>query len=167
MSNSPRVESGTKVRVHYTGRFVNGETFDSSRERDPLEFTVGEGTVIPGFEDALIHMHPGEHKTVQISPEMAYGPYQEELLLVFPASRFPPGTPPVPGLEFQLQGEDGQTLRVTVKEVRPDEVILDANHPLAGKDLIFDLELMALDDLTQTGSGNSVSPEGPDQPSIP
>jgi len=138
------VKNGDTVKVHYTGRFEDGVVFDSSEGRDPLEFTVGAGMLIRGFEDALIGMAPGEKKTVRVEPQDAYGDYDDNLVLTMPLDRVPDDITPEVGMELQLISQSGQKLPVVVKEVQEEAIILDANHPLAGKVLVFDIELLEI-----------------------
>lgn len=133
---------GDTVKVHYTGRIADGRVFDSSKDREPLEVTVGEGRVIPGFEQALTEMEPGDEKTVTIPAEQAYGPRRQDLIVSVNRSDFPPHIQPSVGQRLQIQEEDGETAVVRVAEVTDRHVTLDANHPLAGEDLTFDLELV-------------------------
>ena len=139
----PEAKRGDTVRVHYTGTLDDGTVFDSSREREPLEFSLGAGQVIPGFDQALTGMKPGESKKVTIPAVEAYGPYRSELVLVVDRSEFPPDIEPGIGDQFQLS-QDGQSFVVNVTEVTDQAVTLDANHPLAGEDLTFDLELVEI-----------------------
>ncbi len=138
------VTTGSKVKVHYTGKFDNGEIFDSSSETDPLAFEVGAGQVISGFDNAVIDMKVGETKEVRLLEDEAYGPYNDEM--VFPAdpSQFDSGLTPEVGQQFQTETDEG-TLLLTVKEINDDAIILDANHPMAGKTLNFLLELVEID----------------------
>ncbi len=138
-----KAEIGNEVKVHYTGRLENGTEFDSSRNREPLEFTLGGGQLIPGFEKAVVGMAQGDSKTVTIPAEQAYGPYHEEMVLDMPRNQFPDHINPAVGLELQLQQGD-RTINVTITEISPENVKLDANHPLAGEDLIFDIELVSI-----------------------
>lgn len=138
------VKKGDTVKVHYHGTLSNGETFDTSEGREPLEFTVGTGAVIPGFDAGVLDMHPGDKKTIQIPVEEAYGARKEELVVKFPADRLPQDLKPEVGMQLQLSNEDGQTFPVTVTEVGDDTILLDANHPLAGEDLTFALELVEI-----------------------
>lgn len=135
------VNRGDTVRVHYTGTLTDGSVFDSSRDREPLEFTVGSGQVIPGFDDAVTGMQVGEEKSVTIPADEAYGPHRTDLFLSVDRSQFPDDMEPEIGQQLQIS--DGrQTFPVTIREVSDDHVVLDANHPLAGKDLTFNLELI-------------------------
>jgi peptidylprolyl isomerase len=135
---------GDTVHVHYAGRLEDGTVFDSSEGRDPLEFTLGSGQVIPGFEKAVAGMAEGETATARIPPEEAYGPRSEELVLQVQRSQFPDGVTPEVGQRFQMQTEDGNTIRVVVTETHAETVEIDANHPLAGKALTFDVELVKI-----------------------
>lgn len=137
-------KAGDTVRIHYTGTLSDGSTFDSSAGRDPLEFTLGTGQVIPGFEKAVAGMSVGEAQTVEIPCQEAYGEAQPERRQPFPRDRFPDGVPMEPGTRLQLTGTDGQAIPVTIAEVNESEVILDANHPLAGEDLTFKIELVEI-----------------------
>jgi len=132
------------VRVHYTGRLDDGSIFDSSRGREPIEFTIGGGQVIPGFEQAVVGMNPGEEKTVRIPSDEAYGPYRDEMVLTVQRDQFPPDIDPQVGQALQVQQSNGESLIVTVSEVSETAVKLDANHPLAGQDLTFDIELVEI-----------------------
>ncbi|HEX8391940.1 MAG TPA: peptidylprolyl isomerase [Longimicrobium sp.] len=132
---------GDTVRVHYTGTLDDGSVFDSSEGRDPLEFTLGQGHVIAGFERGVAGMQAGDERTVTIPAQDAYGEHREEMVLRVPRSQFPQGM--VPQVGQQLQMSDGQnTFIVTVVEVGDDSVLLDANHALAGKQLTFKLKLV-------------------------
>lgn len=139
-----QAKAGDTVRVHYTGTLEDGSVFDSSQGREPLEFTLGEGQVIPGFEEAVLGMEPGESKRVTIPSTEAYGPRREELMLEVGKEEFPPDVRPEVGQRLQMvQGE--QAMVVLVREVGDRSVTLDANHPLAGEDLTFELELVRID----------------------
>lgn len=133
---------GDTVQVHYVGRLEDGTLFDSSEGRDPLEFEIGAGQVIPGFEKAVDGLSVGERVTTRIPPEHAYGPRSSALILKVQRSEFPDGVTPQVGQRFELQTEDGKRVPVMVTETRGDAVEIDANHPLAGKELTFDLELV-------------------------
>ncbi len=140
-----KVKNGDAVKVHYTGRLKDGSTFDSSEGRAPLEFTVGQGMVIPGFDKAMLDMEAGERKVVEIPVEEAYGPQNEDMIMEFPKTDFPPDMKPEVGLQLYLSDEQGNNHPVVVIEVKPETVVLDANFPLAGKELIFDIELVSID----------------------
>lgn len=141
------VKSGDKIRVHYHGRLNNGETFDSSNGREPLEFTVGSGQVIKGFDDGVLGMQVGEKKTVNIPVQDAYGEKSDDMIIEFERDQFPPDMKPETGMQLMMNNGQGQSFPVIVREVREETVLLDANHPLAGEDLTFDLELV---DITPT-----------------
>ncbi len=137
-----QVKTGDTVKVHYHGRLTDGTTFDSSEGREPLEFEVGSGMVIKGFDDGLIGMSVGDKKTVQIPVEDAYGPADPQMVLEFPINRFPEDMKPEVGMQLTMTNESGQNFPVVIAEVNGDTVLLDGNHPLAGEDLVFDLELV-------------------------
>ena len=136
-----QAKQGDTVNVHYTGKLEDGTVFDSSVGRDPLQFTIGEGQLIPGFEKGVVGMNPGETKTVEIPADEAYGPHHNEMVMVVDKSQFPPDLNPEIGDQLQMRHESGQIVMVTVADVSDANITLDANHPLAGKHLIFDLEL--------------------------
>lgn len=138
------VKSGDKVRVHYTGRLDDGTVFDSSREREPLEFTVGAGEVIKGFEDAVEGMEVGEEREARVVADEAYGDRRDDLMLDLPKGQVPEGLDITPGMRLELKQADGQAVPVTVADVGDESVTLDANHPLAGQDLNFELELVEI-----------------------
>ena len=139
-----QAKQGDKVQVHYTGKFESGEVFDSSVNGDPLEFTIGEGQVIPGFEAAIVGMGVGDTKTTHIPADDAYGPRHDEMVLAVKPDQFPPDIEPSVGDQLQVQMQDGTPVVVVVASVEEDKVLLDANHPMAGRDLIFDLELVGI-----------------------
>lgn len=139
-----QAKSGDVVRVHYTGRLLDGSTFDSSIGREPLEFTVGAGQMIPGFDAGVHGMAVGDKKTIQIAPEDAYGPRDEEAVIEFPSENVPPDMQLQPGMQLTLRNQYGQPVPVVVMEVREDVIIMDANHMLAGKELVFDVELVEI-----------------------
>ncbi|WOD37820.1 peptidylprolyl isomerase [Nodosilinea sp. E11] len=138
-------KTGDSVSIHYTGRLEDGTVFDSSRDRDPLQFAIGNGEVIPGFEAAVVGMTPGDAKTEIIAAENAYGPHQPDMVMVVERHHIPADIPLDVGQQLQLQGPQGQAVPVMVTEVSEAEVTLDANHPLAGETLIFDIELVAIE----------------------
>jgi FKBP-type peptidyl-prolyl cis-trans isomerase 2 len=140
-----QVKEGDKVKVHYHGRLPDGTTFDSSEGRQPLEFEVGSGAVIPGFDNGVMGMAVGEKKTVNIPADEAYGERQPELVMEFPKERFPEDMNPEVGMQLMMNNGAGQSFPVTIVEVKEDIVTLDANHQLAGQDLIFDLELVDIE----------------------
>ena len=139
-----QVKSGDKVKVHYHGKLRSGETFDSSQGREPLEFTVGSGQVIKGFDQGVMGMQVGDKRTVEIPVQDAYGVKQDEMIIEFPRNQFPPDMKPEAGMQLMMNNGAGQSFPVTVTEVKEESVILDANHPLAGQDLIFDIELVEI-----------------------
>lgn len=136
---------GDTVRVHYTGRLADGSVFDSSTGRDPLEFKVGAGQVIAGFNDAVAGLNPGESVTVEIPVERAYGARRENMVIRVPRAQVPPNITPEVGQRLQVQqSQGGQRMNVVITEVTEEAITLDANHPLAGKALIFDIELVEI-----------------------
>ena len=137
------IKKGDTVRAHYTGTLDDGTVFDSSRERDPLEFVLGKGMLIPGFEAAVEGREVGETVTVTIAPEDAYGETDPELLFTVPRAQVPDHIPLIVGVPLQLSNEQGQ-MDVTITEVGADEITLDANHPLAGKTLTFEIEIVSV-----------------------
>ena len=140
-----QVKSGDTVKVHYHGRLTDGTTFDSSEGREPLEFKVGSGAVISGFDQGVLGMGIGDKKTIEIPVDEAYGPVDEQMIMEFPKDRFPKDMVPEVGMQLNMSNDSGQNFPVIIAEVKEDVVVLDANHPLAGEDLIFDLELVAID----------------------
>lgn len=136
-------KQGDTVRVHYTGKLDDGSVFDSSRGREPLEFEVGGGQVIAGFDAAVQGMEPGEARSVTIPSEQAYGARSDELMMVVPRGDLPAEIDPQIGQQLQLS-QEGQSFIVTIAGVDDDEIVLDGNHPLAGEDLTFDLELVEI-----------------------
>jgi len=136
------VKNGDRVRVHYTGRLEDGQVFDSSKDGDPLEFTVGAGEVIPGFDEAVRGLSVGDSKTVEIESDDAYGPRRDGLVTQVSreAAQFP--VEPQVGMHFGLPLQDGNQIEVVVTEVTDTHITIDGNHPLAGQKLIFDVELV-------------------------
>ncbi|MBX2932660.1 MAG: FKBP-type peptidyl-prolyl cis-trans isomerase [Ferruginibacter sp.] len=139
-----KVKAGDVVKVHYTGKLVNGDQFDSSAGREPLEFTVGAGQMIKGFDDAIPGMIIGDKKTINIAPEDAYGPRSEEAIIDFPKANVPADMKLEPGMQLTLSNQAGQPVPVVVVEVKDDVIVLDANHFLAGQELVFDIELVEI-----------------------
>lgn len=139
-----QAKKGDMVRVHYTGRLISGEQFDSSAGREPLEFTVGAGQMIKGFDTGVEGMNIGEKKVINITPEEGYGLRNEEAVIEFPLEQVPADMKLEPGMQLTLQNQEGQPVPVVVAELREDVVILDANHFLAGKNLVFDVELVEI-----------------------
>lgn len=138
------VKVGDRVSVHYHGKLNNGNTFDSSEGRDPLQFEVGKGHVIKGFDDAVLGMKIGDKKTVNIPVDQAYGERREDMVMSYPKKDFPQDMNPEPGMQLQMSDQEGNHVPVVVTEVKEEEVLLDANHPLAGQNLIFDIELVKI-----------------------
>jgi FKBP-type peptidyl-prolyl cis-trans isomerase 2 len=136
------ITQGSTVEVHYTGRFIDGEIFDSSEGKDPLQFQVGSGQIIPGFEEAIMGKNIGEKVSITIAPEQAYGQLREDLIVEVPVDKMP-GTVEV-GQLLQADGGDGQVVQVIVKEVKEEVIVIDGNHPLAGQDLLFDIEVVSI-----------------------
>ena len=137
-------KQGDTVKVHYTGTLDDGAVFDSSSEQEPLEFTIGQGQLIPDFEEAVAGMNVGDSTKITIPADKAYGPQREELVMVVEREQFPEGAELSTGQQFQLQQPDGQAFVVTVVTAEETQVTLDANHPLAGKDLTFDIQLIGI-----------------------
>jgi peptidylprolyl isomerase len=133
---------GKTVMVHYTGKLDDGTVFDSSEGGEPLRFLIGSAGLIPGFEQAIIGMGPGESKTVTIPADQAYGPYFDERVLVIDRQQIPADIPVDVGLQLQIQQQNGQVIPVAITDVSGSQVTLDANHPLAGEDLTFDIRLI-------------------------
>lgn len=133
---------GDNVKVHYTGKLDGDIIFQTSTSRKPLEFTIGQERIIPAFEQAIVGMSPGESKNIKISAEEAFGPYREELVQTVERSQFPTDLEPEVGQRLNMSSDAGQTVEVTVIEFSESSVTLDANHPLAGEDLTFDIQLI-------------------------
>ncbi|HYC40327.1 MAG TPA: peptidylprolyl isomerase [Chitinophagaceae bacterium] len=138
-------KSGDRVRVHYHGRLTTGELFDSSEGRAPLEFEVGSGMVIPGFDEGVSGMSVGEKKTINIPVEQAYGPRNPDMVIDMPRERFPKDMELEEGMQLMMSDGSGQNFQVTVTEIKQSSVTLDANHPLAGQELVFDIELVEIE----------------------
>lgn len=139
-----QVKQNDTVRVHYTGKLTDGQIFDSSLEREPIEFTMGQGQLIPGFEKGLLDMKVNEKKTIEIPSEEAYGAPREELVQEVDKNQLPDEIKPEPGMGLVSKSPDGREMNLVVKEVKEDTIVVDGNHPLAGKDLIFDLEVVEI-----------------------
>lgn len=137
-------KSGDTVRIHYTGRLTDGNEFDSSAGREPLEFTLGAGQIIPGLEKEIEGMTVGDKSTITVPSDEAYGPHRPEAVQKVPRSKIPAEIEVVVGTQLQGMTPDGQPLNLAVVEVVGDSVTLDANHPLAGQDLVFDVELVEI-----------------------
>ena len=139
-----QVKAGDLVKVHYTGKLTNGEQFDSSVGREPLEFTVGAGQMIKGFDDAMPGMSIGQKKTINIPAVDAYGEKNDDAIIEFPKENVPADMKLEPGMQLTLSNQQGQPVPVVVVDVKEDVIILDANHFLAGKELVFDIELVEI-----------------------
>ncbi len=140
-----KVQNGSNVKVHYTGKLEDGTIFDTSEGRDPLAFTVGQGQMIPGFEKGVMDLAVGEKKTVSLPPEEAYGQPQEAMILTVEKEKvFPADIEPKAGEKYNMTKKDGGVLPVTVTKVEEGNVTLDANHHLAGKTLVFDIEIVEI-----------------------
>lgn len=135
---------GDVVSVHYTGKLNNGEVFDSSRDRDPMEFTLGKEELLAGFEDGVVGMKPGESRSVTLEPENAFGDRREDLLLKLPKKEFPQNITPSVGLQLKLSNASGNEMTVVVTKVGEESVTLDGNHPLSGQTVVFDIELLEI-----------------------
>jgi FKBP-type peptidyl-prolyl cis-trans isomerase 2 len=139
-----QVKSGDKIKVHYHGRLTSGETFDKSEGREPLEFEVGSGMVIKGFDEGVTGMGVGDKKTINIPFNEAYGPKNPEMIIDMPIDRFPNDMEIEVGMPLAMSDGQGNQHQVVITQIKDDVVIIDANHPLAGQDLIFDLELVEI-----------------------
>lgn len=137
-------KNGDSVKVHYTGKYPDGSIFDTSENREPLEFSLGQGQMIAGFEKAILGMEVGQQKTVNLSPEEAYGPVNPEMVFTMNRQEIPDHIDVQPGLPLQAHTDSGQVVQVMVTQVKGETVTLDANHPLAGKDLVFDIQLVEI-----------------------
>jgi len=139
-----QAKQGDIVQIHYTGKLDDGTVFDTSRERHPLRFTIGKGQVIAGFEQAVVGMNPGESKTAKLPVELAYGPRRDDMVVTMDRSQLPAELVPMVGQRLELTQTDDRKILATVTNVTDATLTLDANHPLAGKTLTFDLELIAI-----------------------
>mgnify|MGYP000040062243 FL=1 len=139
-----QAKAGDTVKIHYTGTLDDGSEFDSSSGRDPLEFTVGSGQVIPGFDKAVEGMAVGDQKKVRIEAEDAYGEPSDQMIQEVPKSALPDDLEPKEGMGLQARGQDGRVINLTVTEVGDETITVDGNHPLAGKPLTFDIELVSI-----------------------
>ena len=139
-----QAKAGDTVHFHYTGTLTDGSVFDTSEGREPLAFTLGSGQIIPGLDAAIDGMAVGEARTVTIPSDQAYGPYDSSARQSIPRDQIPPHIPLEAGTMLQMQAPDGQAVPVTVAEVDDRQVVLDANHPLAGQDLTFAVEIVAI-----------------------
>lgn len=141
-----QVKKDDNVKVHYTGKLANGEVFDSSEGREPLAFQVGAGQMIPGFDKGVIDMAINEKKTIVVSPDEAYGAMQKELIQEVPKSQLPGNIEPEVGMRLVSTTPEGQEIPLTITEVKEEDIVVDANHPLAGKELTFDIEIVAINE---------------------
>ncbi len=140
-----QVKKDDTVKVHYTGKLDDGQVFDSSVERgEPIKFTMGQGQLIPGFENGIIDMKVNEKKTINIPKEEAYGDIRKELVQEVPKNQLPEDIKPEVGMGLTSQTQDGQEINLIVKDVKEDTIVVDGNHPLAGKDLTFELEVVEI-----------------------
>jgi FKBP-type peptidyl-prolyl cis-trans isomerase 2 len=139
-----QTKQGDTVRIHYTGKLADGTVFDTSRERHPLRFTIGNGQVIAGFEQAVVGMNTGETRTTRIPVDLAYGPRRDDMVVTMDRGQLPPDLVAQIGQRLELTQEDDSTVLVTVTGVTETSLTLDANHPLAGKELTFDIELIGI-----------------------
>lgn len=139
-----KAKKGDTVKVHYTAKLEDGTVVNSTTNQEPWKFQIGKGQVIRGFEEGVVGMNPGESKTVPIPAEKAYGPLLEGMILKIDRSRLPDNLTPEVGQQFQIPLMGGKTVPVTVKEVSQSKILIDANHPLAGKDLVFDIKLVEI-----------------------
>lgn len=139
-----QAKDGDEIKVHYTGKLDDGTVFDSSQDRQPLEFKIGSGSVIPGFEQGVVGMETGGTKIITIPPEEAYGPRREELVVDVKDSDFPEHITPSVGQRLQISQPDGNVANVMITNIKEEKVTLDANHPLAGQTLTFDIKLVAI-----------------------
>lgn len=135
-------KKGNSVKVHYTGKLKDGTVFDSSKDREPLEFTLGEGMMIAGFENAVVGMQPGDKKIAEMPVDEAYGQPREDMLIEIEKAQVPEDIKPEVGMQLSMSNAEGQPVPVKIAEVKDSTIILDANHPLAGQDLVFELELV-------------------------
>ena len=134
----------SKVKVHYTGKLANGEVFDTSDGKEPIEFTLGQGQLIPGFEKGLIDMKLNEKKTINMTKDDAYGEVNETLIQEVKKTDLPQDMEPKVGMGLVSKSPDGQEINLMVVEVKEETIVIDGNHPLAGRDLIFDLEVVEI-----------------------
>jgi len=137
-----KIKDGDTVKVHYTGKLEDGTVFDSSKDREPLEFTLGEGQLIPGFEKAVTELEEGESKEVTIPADKAYGEPREDLIITVPKDQLPEDVEPQVGMQLQVNQPNGEPVPVRITEVGDENLTLDANHPLAGRELTFDIEVV-------------------------
>ena len=137
-------KNGDKVRVHFTGRLVDGTVFGSTLDEEPFEFTVGDKNMLPGFENAIVGMQKGETRTIYLPPEEAYGPYKKELVHIMDKSSFPQEIDLDIGKQLRIRTKEGEHKIVTIKDFTEDHIVIDENDPLAGKTLTFNIELVEI-----------------------
>lgn len=153
-----KAKEGDTVHVHYTGKLKDGTVFDTSEEREPLSFKIGEERVIPGFEKAVVGMEPGDTKTKELPPEQAYGEHREDMVMELERDQLPDNLEPKVGQQLQLRMQNGQEVPVVITELGEESVTIDANHPLAGKDLVFEIELVEIGEDSEEEGSNIVTP---------
>lgn len=153
-----KAKEGDTVHVHYTGKLKDGTVFDTSEEREPLSFKIGEERVIPGFEKAVVGMEPGDTKTEELPPEQAYGEHREDMVMELERDQLPDNLEPKVGQQLQLRMQNGQEVPVVITELGEESVTIDANHPLAGKDLVFEIELVEIGEDSEEEGSNIVTP---------
>ena len=139
-----KAKLGDIVNVHYAGKLKNGHIFDTSRDREVLKFTIGSGRLLRQFEEAVIDMSPGDIKTIEIAAENAYGKWSKEMVLTIEKSKFPQNIVPATGMLIDIGEAEGPVTSALITEVTDENVTIDANHPLAGEDLIFDIHLVEI-----------------------
>lgn len=149
-----QAKEGDEVQVHYTGKLEDGTVFDTSQDGEPLSFTIGENRVIPGFESAVVGMEPGDSKTTEIEPDQAYGEHRDDMVMELDRDQIPEDVEPDVGQQLQLRLENGQTVPVLITALGEETVTIDANHPLAGRTLIFEIELVDVSANGTTGGGD-------------
>jgi peptidylprolyl isomerase/FKBP-type peptidyl-prolyl cis-trans isomerase SlpA len=156
-----QAKEGDEVQVHYTGKLEDGTVFDTSEDGEPLSFTIGENRVIPGFEEAVTGMEPGDSKTTEVDPEQAYGEHRDDMVMEMERDQIPDDVDPEVGQQLQLRLENGQTVPVLITALGEESVTIDANHPLAGRKLLFEIELVDVSEGEGgggDGGGNIVTP---------
>ena len=145
-----QVKENNTVKVNYTGKLADGQVFDSSEGKEPIEFTLGQGQLIPGFEKGLIDMKLNEKKTITVAKEEAYGDVNKDLIQEVKKTELPQDMTPEVGMGLVSKSPDGQEMNLMVVEVKEETIVIDGNHPLAGKDLVFDLEVLEIKEATVT-----------------
>jgi FKBP-type peptidyl-prolyl cis-trans isomerase 2 len=145
-----QVKENNTVKVNYTGKLSDGQVFDSSEGKEPIEFTLGQGQLIPGFEKGLIDMKLNEKKTITVAKEEAYGDVNKDLIQEVKKTELPQDMTPEVGMGLVSKSPDGQEMNLMVVEVKEESIVIDGNHPLAGKELVFDLEVIEIKEATVT-----------------